>query len=130
MIDSEAPVLSVRRQCELFGLNRSSFYYQAIPESALNPHLLRLIDEQYLRTPFYGWRKMTAYLRRLGYAINGKRVRRLMSAMGIQAIYPKEQPVQLAKVTSSILFSCATCRLRMSTKCGVQTSPMCRCCGA
>ena len=91
MIDNEAQVLSVRRQCELLGFNRSSFYYQAVAESVLNRHLMRLIDEQFLRTPFYGWPKMTAYLRRQGFAINGKRVRRLMSQMGIQAIYPKRQ---------------------------------------
>ena len=89
MIDIEEPVVSVRRQCELLGLKRSSFYYQATPEPALNLHLMRLIDKQFLRTPFYGWPKMTAHLRRLGYAINGKRVRRLMRLMGIQAIYPR-----------------------------------------
>ena len=89
MVDMTTPTLSVRRQGELLGLNRSSFYYQAVPESTLNLHLMRLIDKQFLRTPFYGWRKMTAYLRRLGYAINGKRVRRLMRLMGIQAIYPR-----------------------------------------
>ena len=63
--------LSVRRQGELLGLNRSSIYYQATTESALNLQLMRLIDEQYVRPPFCGWRKMTVYLRRLGYAING-----------------------------------------------------------
>ncbi|MDE0464593.1 MAG: IS3 family transposase [Caldilineaceae bacterium] len=89
MVDVANPTLSVRRQGELLGLNRSSFYYQAAPESALNLQLMRLIDEQFLRTPFYGWRKMTVYLRRLGYAVNGKRVRRLMRLMGIQAIYPR-----------------------------------------
>ncbi len=82
MVDVANPTLSVRRQGELLGLNRSSFYYQAAPESALNLQLMRLIDEQFLRTPFYGWRKMTVYLRRLGYAVNGKRVRRLMRLMG------------------------------------------------
>ena len=89
MVDSQQATLSVRRQCELLGLGRSSFYYQAASESALNLDLMRLIDEQYLRTPFYGWPKMVAFLRRLGYAINGKRVRRLMRLMGIQAIYPR-----------------------------------------
>ena len=89
MVDSQQATLSVRRQCELLGLGRSSFYYQAASESALNLDLMRLIDEQYLRTPFYGWRKMVAFLRRLGYAISGKRVRRLMRLMGIQAIYPR-----------------------------------------
>ena len=89
MVDVVNPTLSVRRQGELLGLNRSSFYYQAAPESALNLQLMRLIDEQFLRTPFCGWRKMTAHLRRLGNVINGKRVRRSMRLMGIQAIYPR-----------------------------------------
>jgi putative transposase len=59
-----------------------------VGESALNLHLMRLIDEQYLKTPFYGWPKMTAYLRRAGYPVNHKRVQRLMQTMGIQAIHP------------------------------------------
>ena len=87
MVDVADPTLSVRRQGKLVEISRSSIYYQAVPESALNLHLMRLIDEQYLRTPFYGWRKMVVYLRRLGYAVNGKRVRRPMCLMGIQAIY-------------------------------------------
>ena len=89
MVDVADPTLSVRRQGKLLEISRSSIYYQAVPESALNLHLMRLIDEQYLRTPFYGWRKMVAYLRRLGYTVNGKRVRRLMCLMDIQAIYPR-----------------------------------------
>ena len=87
MVDVADPTLSVRRQGKLLEISRSSIYYQAVPESALNLLLMRLIDEQYLRTPFYGWRKMVAYLRRLGYTVNGKRVRRLMCLMDIQAIY-------------------------------------------
>lgn len=89
LIEPEHPVLSVRRQCELIGLNRSSWYYTPAGESAENLHFMRLIDEQYLRTPFYGWPRMTAYLQRAGQAVNGKRVRRLMHLMGLQAIYPK-----------------------------------------
>ena len=89
MVDSQHATLSVRRQSELLGLNRASFYFQAASESALNLDLMRLIDAQYLRTLFNGWPKMTAYLRRLGYAVNGKRVRRLMRLMGIQATYPR-----------------------------------------
>ena len=87
-VDSQHAVLSVRRQCELLGLNRASFFYQTASSSALNLQLLQLIDEQFLRTPFHGWPKMTAYLRRLDYAINSKRVRRLMRLMDIRAIYP------------------------------------------
>lgn len=50
---------------------------------------MRLMDEQYLKTPFYGWPRMLAYLQRLGYNVNHKRVRRLLQKMGLQAIYPK-----------------------------------------
>jgi putative transposase len=88
--------LSLRRQCELLGLNRSSLYYEPAGESAENLHLIRLLDEQYLRTPYYGWPRMTAYLRREGYAVNGKRVRRLMRKMGLQAISPKPKTSKAA----------------------------------
>ena len=84
--------LSIRRQCELLGLNRGSYYYQPARESPLNLELMRKIDEQYLKTPFYGWPRMTDYLQKQGYAINHKRVQRLMQKMGIQAIYPQPRP--------------------------------------
>jgi putative transposase len=89
MIEPGHSVLSIRRQCELLDLNRASYYYTPATESALNLELMRRLDEQYLRTPFYGWPRMTAYLQRLGYAVNHKRVRRLLRLMGLEAIYPK-----------------------------------------
>lgn len=89
MIDRDHARISIRRQCELVGLNRSTLYYEPAQESALNLELMRLLDEQYMRTPFYGWPRMLAYLRRQGYAVNHKRVRRLLQKMGLQAIYPK-----------------------------------------
>jgi putative transposase len=82
-------MLSVREQCALLGLNRSTYYYVPATESPLNLQLMQLIDEQYMRTPFYGWPRMTDYLHKQGYAVNHKRVQRLMQKMGIQAIYPK-----------------------------------------
>ena len=97
MIEPEHPNLSIRRQCQLVGLNRSTLYYRPAGESDLNLHLMRLIDKQYTKTPFYGWPRMTAYLRRQGYAINHKRVRRLMSTMGLQAIYPKPRTSKAAR---------------------------------
>jgi len=57
--------------------------------SSYDLYLMRLIDDQYTKTPFYGSRRMTAYLKRLGYSVNRKRVQRLMRIMGIHAIYPK-----------------------------------------
>jgi putative transposase len=91
MIESTHPEISIRRQCELLELNRSTYYYAPAAESEYNLHLMRLIDEQYLKTPFYGWPRMTAYLQREGYAVNHKRIRRLMQLMGLQAIYPKRK---------------------------------------
>jgi putative transposase len=97
MIEPNHPQLSVRRQCDLLGLNRSTLYYEPTSESAENLHLMRLLDEQYLRSPFYGWPRMTAYLRRQGYVVNSKRVRRLMQKIGLQAIYPKPRTSRAAQ---------------------------------
>ena len=81
--------ISIRRQCELLGVNRSGLYYEPVGESAENLLYMRLLDEQYTRTPFYGSRKMTEWLVTKGYEVNRKRVSRLMEVMGIQAVYPK-----------------------------------------
>jgi putative transposase len=89
MIELYHPRLSIRRQCELVGLNRSSVYYQSACASPENLHLMRRMDEQYLKTPFYGSRRMTAWLNLQGLAVNRKRVQRLMRLMGLEAIYPR-----------------------------------------
>jgi putative transposase len=89
MIEAEHMTLSIRRQCELLGLSRASYYYTPAVASALNLELMRRIDEQYMETPFYGWPRMTAHLQRLGHAVNHKRVQQLMRLMGLEAIYPK-----------------------------------------
>ena len=91
-MDRDHPDISVRRQCELLGVSRSSYYYQAAETSAEDLRLMRLIDEQYLRTPFFGSRQMTAWLKRFtGECVNRKRVVRLMKRMGIEAIYPQRK---------------------------------------
>ncbi len=89
MIEPSNPNLSITNQCDILGLNRSSYYYESQPETELNLLLMELIDRQYTKTPFYGIPRMTAVLRRKGYLINHKRVERLMHKMGIMAIYPK-----------------------------------------
>jgi len=91
MIEPEHPRLSVRRQCELLGLPRSSYYRKPGGESEENLELMRLIDEEYTRHPFYGTRKMKKYLRRLGYKVNRKRVQRLMRLMGLSSIAPRKR---------------------------------------
>jgi putative transposase len=88
LIDPEHPHLSICRQCELIGLNRSTYYLAPATESEANLRLMRLIDEQYLETPFYGSRRMAAALRRRGEAVNRKRVRRLMALMGLEGLHP------------------------------------------
>ena len=81
--------LSVSEQCSLLNIARSSFYYQSKGPSEEDLILARLIDEQYMKTPFYGSCRMTIVLQKLGYNVNRKRVQRLMRELGIEAIYPK-----------------------------------------
>lgn len=81
--------LSVRQQCRLLGLSRSSLYYQARLPAEEDLRLMRLLDAQYLRTPFYGVRRMTHCLVEAGWQVNAKRVRRLLRLMGLTAIYPR-----------------------------------------
>lgn len=88
MITSSS-TLSIQRQCELLEVCRSGYYYQPVSESQENLQLMRLIDEQYLITPFYGYRRMWAYLKQQGYSVNVKRVHRLYKLMGLEAIYCK-----------------------------------------
>ena len=88
-MDRGHPEISVRRQCELLGVNRSGLYYEPVGESEENLLLMRLLDEQYTRTPFYGSRKMTEWLETVGHPVNRKRVSRLMELLGIEAVYPK-----------------------------------------
>jgi len=89
MIEAHYPELSIVRQCDLLGISRSGYYHEPAIESPLNLMLMRLIDEQYTRFPFYGSPRMTAWLIREGYSINHKRVERLMRQMGIQGVCPK-----------------------------------------
>jgi len=88
-VDVDHAAISVRRQCALLGVNRASLYYAPAGESAEKLRLMRLLDEQYTRTPFYGSRRMTAWLQVQGHEVNRKRVSRLMELMGIEAVYPK-----------------------------------------
>lgn len=90
MIEADHPRLSVARQCALVSISRSAFYYRPAGETPLNLALMRLIDEVFLETPWYGSRQMARHLRRQGYTVGRKRVRRLMARMGLAAIY--QQP--------------------------------------
>ena len=82
-------------QCELVSISRSAFYGPVKGESALNLELMRLIDAQFLETPWYGSRQMARHLRRLGQGVGRKRVRRLMAKMGLVAVYQRPRTTVL-----------------------------------
>lgn len=90
LIEPDHPSLSIVDQCDLLGLARSSFYYEAASESVENLLYMRLMDELYLKYPAYGYRRMQIELTRAGHIVNDKRVLRLMQLMGIQSILPKK----------------------------------------
>lgn len=94
LVDPQDARFSVRQQCGLLGLNRSGLRYRKAGESAENLALMRLLDEQYTRTPCYGVLRMAAYLRSLGHEVNPKRVRRLLRTMGLEAVYQKPNTSQ------------------------------------
>jgi putative transposase len=89
MIEPEHARLTIVRQCELVSISRSAYYGPVKGESPLNLALMRLIDEQFLQTPWYGSRQMARHLRRVGHEVGRKRVRRLMAKMGLAAVYQR-----------------------------------------
>lgn len=96
LVEAGHPRLSLRRQCTVLGLARGSWYYQPVGPSAEDVELMRLLDAQYTATPFYGIRRMTAWLRSRGDTVNHTRVGRLLRQMGWEAIYPKPRLSQPA----------------------------------
>ena len=92
MIESNNSKISLRRQCSLVGLSRATYYWQPAGESEQNLKLMRTIDQEYTRTPFYGSRKIAVRLNlQIPEKVNRKRVVRLMRKMGLQAIYPRKK---------------------------------------
>ncbi len=87
MIDRNHQHLSLVRQCTLLGVSRASVYYRPAPTREEDLELMALMDRQYLKTPFYGSRKMKAWLLKEGYLVSRSKVRRLMRLMGLEAIY-------------------------------------------
>ncbi|RKJ94912.1 IS3 family transposase, partial [Pseudoroseomonas wenyumeiae] len=89
MIEPGHPQLSVVRQCELASISPSGFYRHPAGESPPNLELMRLIDAQFLETPWYGSRQMARHLCRVGYTVGLKRIRRLMARTGLAPIYQR-----------------------------------------
>ena len=103
MIDREEPKLSLVRQCALLSISRSSLYYLPTEAGAEDLELMALIDQQYLKTPFYGSRRMTAWLSNHGHQVNRKRVRRLMQLIGLEAMSSDRQILMGAIVAALVL---------------------------
>ena len=97
MIDPNHPEITIIQQCELLGISRSGYYYTPCPADKATLDLMNIIDKQYTKTPYYGSRKMSAYLKMIGYNVDRKRVRRLYKLMGLAAIYPKRNLSKPAK---------------------------------
>jgi putative transposase len=98
LVEVDHPQITICRQCELLGLNRSSYYYEPAQEMPENLRLMRLIDEEYTAHPCKGSRRMTVWLNNdKREEVNRKRVQRLMRLMGLEAIYPKPKLSQAGK---------------------------------
>jgi len=126
-IEPEHPELSIRRQCDLLALNRTTYYRQPARESRTNLALMRRIDEQYLQTPFYGSRRMAEVLSTRRRPINRKRVQRLMRLMGLEAIYPKPRTTQRDtehKIYPYLLRNLAITRPNQVWACDITYVPM------
>ena len=87
MIDRDSSQLSLVRQCTLLDISRASLYYQPTLPRTEDLDLMALMDRQYLKTPFYGSRRMKAWLRGQGHPVGRKKIRRMMRLMGLEAIY-------------------------------------------
>lgn len=87
-------MLSIQQPCDFVGLSRSAYYSTPRAESPQNIQLMRLLDAQYLVTPFYGSRRMAVWLKDEGYRVNRKRLQRLMRLMGLEGLAPGPQPSQ------------------------------------
>lgn len=90
-IDFENVELSVREQCRLLGIHRSSIYYEPQPETEENLQFMRLMDEEHLNHPARGSRQMIDFLEDQGFIVNRKRVQRLMRKMGIEGMSPRRR---------------------------------------
>ncbi len=89
MVNKDFNNISLTRQCDLLNVSKGALYYEPVGIDPYNLELMDLLDRQYTELPFYGSRRMTAWLKRKGHPVNRKRVQRLMRLMGLEAIYPK-----------------------------------------
>ena len=88
MVDKHHPKLSQSKQCDLLSIHRSGLYYKPCGENQINLKVMDVIDKEYQKMPFYGVARMAEHLKKMGYPVNQKRVRRLYRLMDLRAIFP------------------------------------------
>lgn len=127
MIEKDHSGLSLVQQCDVLGIHRSGLYYVPCAESEKNLAIMRLLDEQYFKTPFYGIRRLTAWLQEQGYNVNGKRVKRLMDIMGWKTIfrgYSTSKPGKGRKVYPYLLKGLVTSKVNQVWATDITYVPM------
>ena len=126
LVERESPALPVSQQCRLLAISRSSIYRKPAEVSEEDRAIMALIDRQYLARPYYGSRRMAAWLATQGQIVNRKRVQRLMRLLGLAAIYQRPNTSEPATAHKIYPTCCAGWRSSGSTKCGGRTSPISR----
>jgi len=126
LVEREAPALPISRQCRLFSVSRASVYRRPAEISREDCTLIALIDRQYLARPYYGSRRMAAWLATQGHVVNRKRVRRLMRLAGLVAIYQRPNTSKLAVAHKIYPYLSAGSRSSGSIRSGAPTSPTSR----
>lgn len=122
-IDRDHETLSIRRQCQILGVHRSQLYYEPVPESNENLKLMRLIDEQYLKTPFWGSRNMSVFpSKRTGRPVNRKKTQHFMRKMGLEGLATDRPRASPSRVTKCILTCSETSSFRVLIRYGAATS--------
>jgi len=130
MVERADRALSVSQQCRLLAVSRSSVYRRPPEVSEQDRTIMALIDRQYLARPYYGSRRMAAWLATQGHLVNRKRVQRLMRLMGLVAIYQRPNTSKPAPQNKVCPYLSAGCRSSGSTRSGAPTSPTSRWPGA
>ncbi len=128
LVDASVPP-SMRRQCELLGVNRSSLYYEPVEPDAEQLALMRRMDELHLQHPAFGSRMLTQTLKREGQEINRKRVQRLMQLMGLESVAPKpntSKPAPEHRVYPYLLRKLAIVRVNQVWAADITYIPMAR----
>ena len=126
LVERENPALPVSRQCRLLAVSRSLIYRKPAEVSEQDRAIVALIDRQYLARPYYGSRRMAAWLATQGHLINRKRVRRLMRLMGLVAIYQRPNTSKAAAVHKVYPYLLGGSRSSGSIRSGARTSPTSR----